>query len=279
MENVVRMYADPVYDNKVIEWPKQRYEKEHPVDAATRMIESSTRTQKLSSKEEINQMVSYMLDHNQFRDACFFVIAVNVGLRPSDNLRLRWGDMEKESFPILESKTGKPRMVYVNQAMKEAVDLYKQNFTLPYRLSDYMFVSLGPRTGHVPIDDRTLDQEKRTTTVEIQPVNIRTVSRTIRNAARALGIYTKERRISAYSTRKTALSAPTGFVSGYSNSEDLLNLVVGLHLAQAMGNHASISTTNDHYTDLQNEVLRKSILEMNLGLEAIQEYKNKKENV
>jgi len=280
-----------VYENKpglVIQFPEKSKTSrttvvqpgEHPVDAAQRVKSHETAVRELDSIDEVNRMVTYFLERGKFRDACFFVVGCNTALRPGDVLVLRWKDFFNEDMSlrsgidIIESKEQKRKTICYNEAVREAVLLYKNNLRRPFYLDGYVFVSEGSRSGHIPLEQRGLPAKKRKPTVEVQPISRFTATKVIQKAAKELGLYTDDRHISAYTMRKTALNATGGFMDGVDLQKGTIDKIVGLMLAKSMGNHADFATTSKHYLHLEDKVLGEVTLKMNLGLEAIQRYKD-----
>jgi integrase len=79
------------------------------------------------------------------RDAFMFTLGINVGIRISDLLQLRVGDIRgKNHLRIEESKTGKDKRFLINAQLRQ--DIY--NFTEGKQDSDWLFPS---RKGDKPI--------------------------------------------------------------------------------------------------------------------------------
>ncbi len=95
------------------------------------------------------------------RNKMLFLIGVNVGLRASDLMQLRWSyfykdDMTfKESYvlqPKKQKKTGKFVQIFFNQTVKKAVENYVNEYPVE-DLNGYLFKS---RKGDNPITERGL---------------------------------------------------------------------------------------------------------------------------
>ena len=112
-----------------------------------------------------NKRIDEATNDNQKQIACrnkmLFLIGVNVGLRASDLMQLRWsyfykGDMTfKESYmlqPKKQKKTGKFVKIYFNQTVKKAIETYVNDYPIN-NLDDYLFKS---RKGNNPITERGL---------------------------------------------------------------------------------------------------------------------------
>jgi integrase len=93
--------------------------------------EKGKTTQPLKWSEYV-RLVSYLeADHKKGRQLLFVVIAGLTGLRVGDILRLKWSDMMEERVEIREEKTGKKKLIYINQKIHEIVDnqLKKEDLT------------------------------------------------------------------------------------------------------------------------------------------------------
>ena len=210
--------------------------------------------------------------------AFFVVLGCNTDLRPSDVLDHRWsdifdGDKAVDGLMRMERKTGKYRKVFLNQAIMEMAWLYRRKLGDDYRPDGFCFPSCGRNKGHVPIDWRNEKASDRVYALDTQPMHIRSVTRIIRNAAKEIGLYRANRPIAAYSFRKTALNVPTGLVRGVEIPSDVRKMMEGMEISRMMANHADIKTTANHYTPVRDTILRRCFETMNLGLDAIVEYK------
>lgn len=93
--------------------------------------------------KKINVMKSYLKGKN-IRDYALFVVGINVALRISDLLNLKWGDVyDGKNFVIVnlkEGKTKKLRSIKLNKAAQKALqELFESLET--YYMSDYIFKS------------------------------------------------------------------------------------------------------------------------------------------
>lgn len=259
---------------------------ENRAEAYMRRKEDSKKVDALESAQEVDQLVEYFLEKRMFRTACFFVLGCNTGVRPSDLLEFEWGwvlDADGQyrlTAGIVESKTGKSKPLISNDAIRAAVELYRDSLQQPIELRSFMFTSQSNRVGHVPVSLRG----QNTTSVyvmdsRVQPVNVRSMSRDIRAAARNLGLYRPDRKVSSYSMRSTALSALAGLVDGVEISDAAIRRLAGIELAKMLGNHAKVTTTSQHYLDhnLYRKQLEPALRELNLGLPALRKYQQKGE--
>lgn len=277
-EPVLKLYTNPnpqvlefpVEERKMVrsEWLAQGV---HPADQAQIEMESKKATGSLTSVDEADTMVQYFLEHNQFRDALMFVVACNTGLRISDVLWIRWKDIEANEYVLKSQKTNKTQRVVWNEAVKAALKLYQVHCFRDHMPDDYVFVSEGPHKGHTPIGAR-----KTGCTVQleqVQPLRVETASRLVTKAAKATGLYRKDRRVSTHTARKTALNAIANCVDGVEISNKVQSRVLGVWTAQMMAGHSNVSTTAKHY--LTDNIVLAAASELNLGLNAILAYQER----
>lgn len=112
-----------------------------------------------------NNRIDKAKNDNQKQIACrnkmLFLIGINVGLRASDLMQLRWSyfykeDMTFKDFYVLQPKktrkTGKFVKIFFNQTVKKAVDNYVSDYPIE-NLDNYLFKS---RKGNSPITERGL---------------------------------------------------------------------------------------------------------------------------
>ena len=86
----------------------------------------------LRQKETIEQLKVYFYQHKQFRNYALLVIGINIPLRISDLLRLRWkdvfdfkqGSFKKHLF-LFEQKTRKSNMFFINDSAVQAFNILK----------------------------------------------------------------------------------------------------------------------------------------------------------
>ena len=83
------------------------------------------------------------------RDRLLFVIGINSGLRISDILTLKVGDIRnQDAITIREKKTGKAKRFRLNNAIKREFKRYEASVKRPLSDDDYLFPS---RKGGKPI--------------------------------------------------------------------------------------------------------------------------------
>lgn len=86
----------------------------------------------IKNRKQIDK-IKAVLRKNSLRDYLLFVMGINTGLRVSDLLRLKIGDVidgagkVMESIQIREKKTGKVKTFYINEAVSKAIGEYMKN--------------------------------------------------------------------------------------------------------------------------------------------------------
>lgn len=105
--------------------------------------------------EDICSVQDYLIKEKRYRDNLLFTCGINFGLRVSDLLTLKVGHLitedgstYRDKIVLTEQKTGKRRVVYMNDAVMDAADLYfayvaDKNDTIS--LNDYLFRCEGNR--------------------------------------------------------------------------------------------------------------------------------------
>lgn len=108
---------------------------------------------------DIDRVSSYLINNKRYRDNMLWILGINFGLRVSDLLTLRFGNLIDENlcfkttFPIFEKKTSntrkhkKNRYITINDAVMDAVTLYLEH-TPNVNLGDYLFKSESNRGGN-----------------------------------------------------------------------------------------------------------------------------------
>ena len=77
--------------------------------------------QPIRDRAKIEQVKALLLEQSP-RDHLLFVLGINTGLRISDMLKLRVGDVQNSHIVIKEQKTGKANRFLVNQKLRKALD-------------------------------------------------------------------------------------------------------------------------------------------------------------
>ncbi|WP_060210514.1 site-specific integrase [Sporosarcina koreensis] len=97
--------------------------------------------QPLKSRKDIERMKSAL--HG--RDLLLFIVGINSSLRISDILPLKVRDFDGDHIAVTEKKTGKRKIVRINNAVKDAIATLVPADAQP---EDYLFPS---RKGDAPI--------------------------------------------------------------------------------------------------------------------------------
>ena len=144
-----------------------------------------SKTQPIREIREIEDLKKFFLMRGEIRNYAMIVMGLNTSLRISDILSLRWQDVYnfksniyRQHIDIIERKTQKATIIAINEAVIEALNMYKSTLT-EYGPELYIFKS---RTG----DNRPITRNRA--------FNI------IKDANKKLGI---EGNIACHSLRKT----------------------------------------------------------------------------
>ena len=208
----------------------------------------------IKSLEDIDKVCDYLKEHKRYRDYMLFVVGINFGLRVSDLVKLKFSDLIdddlsfKNSFEVLEQKTANTRKnkrlryITINDAAKEAVELYIQNSHEQLCLDDYMFRSESPnKTGG-----------KRGYETGKSPLSTTSVNRILKSIAKECGLKIK---MSSHTLRKTF-----GYHQMAMSGHDPRKLML---LSKIYG-HSNIYYTL-MYIGLTQEEMDDAYLNLNLG--------------
>ena len=251
-DNIIRL---TVVDGKIRQKPEVKYNKDGSINRVrpNKTTGVSSEVYPFNTKAEIESMINLFNkrieeapDENKRQIACrnkmMFLIGINVGLRASDLITLKWsfflnnnGEF-KEFYTIQPKKTRKQKKfvkLYFNKAAKKAVVDYIAEYPIQ-NMDDYLFKS---RKGDKHI-------------TEIALGNI------IKTAAKEVGI---EKNICSHSLRKTF-----GFWAWH-NAEDKNKALVTL---QMLFNHSDCTTTMKYIGLLSSEI-EDMFNSVDLGLEFI----------
>ncbi|MPM11449.1 Tyrosine recombinase XerD [bioreactor metagenome] len=243
--------------NNIIQFPKQKLEA--PRDQIPKQKLEAPRDQTMTpieSRDDVNKIVSYCLNNGKLRDAMLFVIGFNTGLRVSDLIRIQIQDVLRdgqivESFRVREIKTSKPVTVYINQAAKEMLTLYMEH-KQDLSPESYLFENLSYCSSGTKRDNF---------------ISRQAAWKIVKGTIRAVGI---EGKYGTHTLRKT----PSMQIMTAESLADhsVVKNEAGLQAVQMFLNHNSISSTF-HYVGILGKQLKAEVMRLNLGLEAIQKYK------
>ena len=240
-------------DGKLARKPKIRYNKDGSIDKrySSKVAGISTEVYPFTTEEEIkamidvyNERIEKASNNNQRQIACrnkmLFLIGINLSLRISDLITLKWNFFLKDDMTFRDSykiqpkktkKTGKFVTLYFNDVVKKAIVEYVEQYPIE-DMNDFIFKS---RKGDKAIAEKS-------------------VWDIIVNVATEAGI---EKNVRTHSLRKTF---------GYHiwhNAEDKEKALVML---MVIFNHSSIATTKK-YIGIMNEEIESVFNSLNLGID------------
>lgn len=163
-----------VVNGKLYKKPEVRYNKDGSIDKrhTNKVTGVSSEVYPLTTKEEVKAVIDVFdkriknaTNDNQRQIACrnkmLFLIGINVGLRASDLLTLRYEffynkDMTFKDFYVLQPKktrkTGKFVKIFFNQTVKKAITDYVEQYPIQ-DMNEYLFKS---RKGDGALSERGL---------------------------------------------------------------------------------------------------------------------------
>lgn len=121
----------------------------------------------IKSIDDILAVQSYLVSNKRWRDNLLFTMGINVGLRCNDLLHMKIGHVlnddgcsYKSEATIIEEKTGKRRLIFFNDAVYDALDLFFANTKSPVDLNDYLFKAEGNRgkNSGEPLQRRSVER-------------------------------------------------------------------------------------------------------------------------
>lgn len=199
----------------------------------------------IKSVDDINRISSYLVEHQRYRDNMLFILGINFGLRVSDLIQLRFGQLIddnfsfKTTFPVLEKKTKttrkvqKNRYITINDSVMEAVTLYLQH--APSKLDDFLFRSESNRGCNLN-----------------KPISRMSVDRILKGIAEDLHL---EFKVATHTLRKTF-----GYHQMVMSGNDPRKLL----LLQKIFGHSSSTQTLD-YIGITREEIEEAYTSLNLG--------------
>lgn len=213
-------------------------------------LADSKAAEPIKEKEDIRRISEYLVENGRYRDNMLFIVGINVGLRVSDLIELRFSDFidengkYKSEFDVFEHKTrnsrktARNRRIGINDAVVWAIDEYLNNEARQgkvKKINDYLFPATrsDTETGHI---------------------NRKTVDMMIKGVIKDLGIQVKA---STHTLRKTfgyqmMAAAPVG-----KKEETLL-------LLQEIFGHSDSRITR-RYIGITQEDITDAYMSLNLG--------------
>ena len=169
-DNVITL---SLVNGKIVKKPEVKYNKDGTIDKRhSNRVAGVSSTVYPFNVEEVKSIISVFdkridvaTNDNQkqiaHRNKMLFLIAINIGLRASDLVQLRWSYFYKNDMTFKESyvlqpkktqKTGKFVKIFFNQTVKKAIENYVSDYPIE-DLESYLFKS---RKGDNPITERGL---------------------------------------------------------------------------------------------------------------------------
>lgn len=169
-DNVITL---SIVNGKLYRKPEVKYTKDGTIDKrhSNRVAGVSSTVYPFNTEEiktiinVLNKRIEEATNDNQkqiaHRNKMLFLIGVNVGLRASDLMQLRWSYFYKDNMtfkdfytlqPKKTRKTGKFVKIFFNQTVKKAIENYVSDYPVE-DLNGYLFKS---RKGDNPITERGL---------------------------------------------------------------------------------------------------------------------------
>ena len=113
----------------------------------------------IEDKQDVKRVITYLHDkaisakradtrRSAYRNWLLFIIGINVGVRVSDLVELKWEDFFEndmktfvDSVNIIEKKTGKTKDICPNNTVKRAIKEYLSVIDTELKPSNYLFLS------------------------------------------------------------------------------------------------------------------------------------------
>ncbi|PFR50577.1 tyrosine-type recombinase/integrase, partial [Bacillus cereus] len=100
--------------------------------------------QPIRDPEQIQQIKEYLREKSE-RNYILFVIGINTGLRISDILKLKVGDLKGSHISMREMKTGKQKRIQVTVALRRELKWYIED------MEDYEYLIKSRQGKNRPI--------------------------------------------------------------------------------------------------------------------------------
>lgn len=226
----------------------------------------------MRNREDINKFVTYLMNNKKYSLAAWFVIGINTGFRCGDLVPFKVSDFDMENKPnsvnIVEQKTGKARVIYLNDAVYKAVQMLIDKKNL--QPDDYLFTSESSRKSYFV--DWVRDGEGEIVDIitsnsryddngderKIAPMWVDSIGRACKRETERAGIIGH---FSSHCARKTF----SFFIASH-EYESKRNITA----ASMALNHSSESITETYYTKgVDPHELREVWLNLNLGIESL----------
>lgn len=113
-------------------------------------------TQPIRTNDEIEKLKEYFLERGEVRNYVLITMGINTALRISDLLELKWGNVWNftrhcfyQHITLIEQKTGKRQIIYLNTACVESLDYLKTKLKNLIAAESYIFQSRVGRNQHI----------------------------------------------------------------------------------------------------------------------------------
>ena len=248
-----------------------------------------------------DKIVENCLSRGDFRSTFWLGAMANTGLRYSDVVKLRRADFIDEhnkirdTIIVQEKKTQKQRLVFVNKALKEALLMHLWNSNIAPM--DYLITSNANNKGYETetyIDENGKEKKKRINGKYVYKLDengnkipkplsrsqsesilkriiVENLGISLKNDWRCKDMDDAKDKICTHSLRKTYGAAITdGFIKLFDASEAYAHTAALSFLSKDYG-HSSEAMTMRYSKDLDN-LKRKVVAEMNIGLNVLEKY-------
>lgn len=226
------------------------------------------------TREDINKFIEHMISKKSWSMAALFIVGINTGFRCGDMLAFKVSDFDlinkPESVNIIEQKTGKVRVVYLNEAVYKAVEMLINKKNL--NSDDYLFTSETNRKSYfvdyIRNDDGEIIDIITTNDKYDSCGNERKIAPlTVDSVSRAYKRHTKNAGISGHYSSHCARKTFSFFISNheYKNTRNVTAASMAL-------NHSSEAITETYYTKgVDAKELKEVWMNLNLGIECLKE--------
>lgn len=169
-----RQHINNEDQNMINYYGKIRYDSNELERVATMVKKSVVRRdiRPITSREDLNMILDMLVQERRYREALLVVMGVNFGLRYSDLSHLRYCDLINPDMTpikqavIVEQKTGKQRMLIVNETVHRYLMLHIENYTVGRghrrvipNYGDFIFMNCSNSRSKSEATDEPLDHK------------------------------------------------------------------------------------------------------------------------
>lgn len=193
------------------------------------------------------------------RYLALFIMGINIGLRASDLLALKWCQVYDKDWnfldgikikPIKTERTNKHVFLKYNDSFRKAIEEYRQYYN-PTNLNAYIFESREK-------DSKKSKKNSKGKETKKEWIEVQTAGKYIKNVAKSIGI---KYNVNSHSMRKTFARTI------YDHSPDKEAALIGIGI---IFGHSSLKITRDYLCITEEEIDRLYNM-VNLGYEIIEE--------